>query len=239
MGEDVEHRLIGPSGFQIIGLVFGESAIVKDAEFTACCRPYHGIGLSTIVETRPPEHTTGPDVVAIELPTTLDDVFLTIRALFALQINALHPTLYRVSLIDVAGSTATGLLCTNHHPVGIGPVTIIDIVLYDIVIAVNINLFHHAKASTATIGIEARIIDGTGIVNHGPGNLLTLLIALYPPFLITDTPEGYRRVVAMINDHSFQQIQMLTIGSHQSVFVDAEDTQRVTHIEGHIGGWVV
>ena len=154
MGKDVKHWLVCPGGFQVIGLILGEAAVVEDAELAARSGPYHRIRLSTIVDTRPPEYSSCPDVVAIELPTALDDILLPIRALFTLHVDTLHPTLYGVGLIYIPRATATGLFRTYDHPVGISPVPVIDIVLYDIVISMDIHLFHDAETSATTIGVE-------------------------------------------------------------------------------------
>ena len=143
-------------------------------------------------------------MVAVELPTALNHVLLAVGAFLALHVDTLHPTLHGVGVIDVARATATGLFRADDHPVGIGLATVLDIVLYDVVIAVDIYLFHHTETSAATVGIESGIVDGSGKIDHRTGNLLAFLVAFYPPFLVADAPEGYRRVVAMVSDHPFQ-----------------------------------
>ena len=57
-------------------------------------------------------------------------------------------------MINVARAAAAGLFRTDDHPVGIGLATVLYIVLHDIVIAVDIYLFHYAKAAAATVGEE-------------------------------------------------------------------------------------
>ena len=93
----------------------------------------------------------------------------------------------------------------------------VNIVLNNIVIAVNVHLLHHAEASAATIGIEARVINGPGIVNHRSGYLLALVVALYPPFFVANAPQNDGGVIAVIDNHAAQQVKMLLVGAHQAV----------------------
>ena len=103
----------------------------------------------------------------------------------------------------------------------------------------DIHLFHNAESATVAIGTEARTIERMSIVYHRTGNLLTPVARLNPPLLVTDAPQNHGRVVAMVNDHPFQQVEMLLVGTHQTVLIDTDHTQRIANIEHHVGGWIM
>ena len=70
-GSYVEGRLVCPPGFEIPGLVLGETAGVQDSELGAECRVGKRIGFAPIIEARPKEKTCGPGSLGVILPASV------------------------------------------------------------------------------------------------------------------------------------------------------------------------
>ena len=69
--EYMERGLVGPPRAQIVSLVFGEAAIVQDAELRAGGREVERCRLAAIVETGPVEQSCQPRTLLVELPAAL------------------------------------------------------------------------------------------------------------------------------------------------------------------------
>ena len=69
---EVEHRLVGPPGFQVIEAVLGKAAEIEDAGMRTDLRPAVGIGFAAVVKTRPEEHAGEIRAGGVVLPAGLD-----------------------------------------------------------------------------------------------------------------------------------------------------------------------
>ncbi len=191
MWEYVEYGLCCPCCFEVEGFVFGESAVVEDAFLRACGGPFHGVGFATVVESCPVEYAGGPFVVAVEFPSARDDVFLVVGACFALVVDALHPSLDGVGVVDVARAASACFFGAYDDPVGVCLVSVVDVVLDYVVVAVDVDLFSQSETAGVAVGVESCVVDVAGVVDHGSCYLLAFVGAFDPPFFVAYAPEEY------------------------------------------------
>ena len=108
-------------------------------------------------------------------------------------------------MVDVASAASACLFGAYDDPVGVGLVAVVDVVLDDVVVAVDVDLFSQSEASGVAVGVESGVVDVAGVVDHGACYLLAFVGALDPPFFVAYAPEEYGGVVAVAFDHGAEK----------------------------------
>ena len=141
--------------------------------------------------------------------------------------------------VPTSGPATGSLFCSHNLPGGVGLLTVIHIILYDIVEAYHIESFD--EFHTAGIGHRTGTggVEKAGIFPHRFSHTGPLNGILQSPFLIAIAPQDNAGVVAVTFDHPFQEAQVFLVDTHQSVLVDDEDTLPVTDIKQRRGHRVV
>ena len=118
MGEYVKNGFFRPPGLEIPGLVFGESAVVQDAEFRSRSRELERIGFSPVVEARPVEKAPQPGTVQIILPSAADDIVTTVNGVIP-TIQRSHMAVFLILEINATGAASACFLRTQGLSLGI------------------------------------------------------------------------------------------------------------------------
>ena len=165
VGQDVQHRLVGPPRLQVERLVFGKSAIVEDAKFGACSRKLERVGLSAIVKAGPVKQPGKPGAVGVEAPSATYAVEYAVAAVGA-AVERRHAAVVAVIEIYAASAAAGGLLRAERNARRVVAAMLFDRILHDVVVAGHVGGDNHCRAAACRETHRSRRVKAMAILAH-------------------------------------------------------------------------
>ena len=228
--QDMQDRLVRPPGLQVIRLVFGEAAIVQDAEFRTGGRILQRVGFAAVVEAGPVEQAGQPGPGRIELPAPFDAVIETVRSLGA-AVERRHPAGSNIIVVNPARAAAGGFLRPERHPQRIISPVLVDRILEDIIVPGHIGSFQDLGAAAGSHHHGTGWIEPVAEPGHRPGDPFALLIPFNPPFFVADAPQQDAGVMAVTLDHLAERFQLRRIDAHQPRLFQDIHAQAVADVQ--------
>ena len=229
--QQVDHRLGGPGGLQVVAAVLQRAGRVHHPELGRHGRPAEGRGLAAVVEAGPDEHAGQEGPLGIEAPGFLDG-----RGRRAARSPVVGGDLHarRVVGVDAAGGVGQALLGHDHRPLREAAVHRVDVVLALVVEADHLRADRGALR-LARAGRRQRRRAGRIQARHDglhlPRQARADLGVLDRPFLVAHRPQDDGRMVAVAPHHALELVADLRRGAHHAVLVDDEDAQAVAGVQ--------